>query len=114
MPALSRIVCRQCGQVRVAPAAPARTGVMPARPRSPSSCLGLLLPTELDLAAHLRAGRDRERLGGQVAVEDAGREKLDALGAVDVAVDLPRDRTGVGANASGERRAGLDREIPLH
>src|ERR1035437_5557752 len=114
MSALSRIVCRQCGQVRVAPGAPARTGVMPARPFEPRSYLCLFPPAELDLAAHPGTGRHGQRVRAQVAVENPGREQLHARGPVDVAVDLTADRYGARTHPAGERRARIDREVALH
>ncbi len=87
---LWRITARQCGQGRAAPAA-----------------------AKLGAAAHARSGSDRECTRLQVAIQDARREQLDLLRAVDVPLDLARDRHRLGPDAPRQLGTLLDREIAL-
>src|SRR5207302_2082809 len=73
-----------------------------------------LLPTEFDLPAHPRACGDRKRAGLEVAIEHAGLEKLDARSSVDISLELTGNDNRLGAHATGDFRAELDREIAAH
>src|SRR5690606_17692016 len=74
----------------------------------------LLVPAEVGLAAHARAGRDGQRTGLQVAGQRAGSQQLDLLRGLDVAFDFAGDDHLVGAHAAGEPGTGLDRQVALH
>jgi len=75
--------------------------------------VGLLAPTEFGAAAHARSGGDGERARLDVAIDDARREQLDLLRAVDVALDLTRDRDRLGPDAPRQLGTLLDREVAL-
>src|SRR5258707_15635064 len=71
--ALCRTTALQCGHIRVAPKVPARaTLTLAAAAHQAGFDLHLLvLPTEFDVPAHARAGRDRNRSCLHVADDDA-------------------------------------------
>src|ERR1700756_5151531 len=96
-------------------------------PRSPSgwrrSCaaeaLGLAfgaafaLVAELDLAAHARAGRDREGAGFDIAVDHARLEQLDPLGILDVADELASHAHHARLHLPFEARAGFEADVTI-
>ena len=71
-------------------------------------------PTEFDLAAHARAGSDRERSGFHVAREYAGLEQLDPGRPVDIAVQFATDSDVLSANLPGEVSSCIDGQVALH
>src|SRR5204863_2664018 len=73
--------------------------------------LFLLVPAELDLAAHARTGGDGERGGLDVAGEHAGFEQVDALGGFDVAFQFAGDGDLLRAHATGELGALFDGQV---
>src|SRR5262249_2930432 len=73
----------------------------------------LFPPPEFSATAHARSGGHGQRAGLEIAVQDAGIEQLDAGRALDVALDLARDRNRVGADAAGQLGTGLDRKVAL-
>src|SRR6185312_7089184 len=75
--------------------------------------LAVLFPAELDLASHARTGRDREGAGLHVTRDDAAFLQLDALGALDVALELARDGDRLGTYLAVERGAGIDRQVTV-
>src|SRR5690606_23316809 len=73
----------------------------------------LVVPAEVGLAAHARAGGDGERAGLDVADQHAALLQLDQRGALDVAFQLAGDDHALGAHAAGELGAGLDGQVAL-
>ena len=73
----------------------------------------VVVPAEIGLAAHARAGRDGQRAGLEIADHHAGLQQIDARGALDIAFQFAGDRDLVRAHAAGELGAGLDGEIAL-
>src|SRR5438270_13752728 len=100
---------------------PGRTVLM-SRRRSPEpaelralSCLALVVaPAEIGLAAHARTGGHSQRARLDVACHDAARQQIDHRRALDIALQLARNRDLVRADTARELGAGLHRQVALH
>src|SRR6266702_7933037 len=80
--ALCRTTALQCGHIRVAPKPPARAAAMlaAAAHQAGLNLYLLVLPTEFDVPAHARAGRDRNRSCLHVTDDNPPFQNIDSFG----------------------------------
>src|SRR4029079_19192628 len=82
--------------------------------RSPGARLAFAPTPNCAAAAHAGACREADGARLEIAGEHARVEQLDALGALDVSLDLAADDHRVGAHAARQLGTGIDRQVALN